>query len=488
MAIRLIVLHQNRKMAIELKDGAYQMGRDPKGDVVIPDSTVSSHHAELQIQGTQCVLRDLGSSNGTFVNDERIRAAKEIKPGDSIRLGAVPLNIEVVREVKEKSAGVAPTARIEAQKARVAEAKSRIPWAVRYWLAGAIAILMLMLILIFVQLYSEQAGSELRIMHRFQALAAQYVHQLAANQNAAVPPPFHDESIAEPIMILNKDGQVLYPARTADESGELPASPLVDAKTGKVYETAKYGLKRIDVRPAKGQPPVEVRSYPIRSGGDLLGFVMAQPAVDSESALGNILLMIFLAGVIALIVLHFTLKPVNTLMRQQLANIQSKMSAYANGFIDTIPRSANFPELNALAAEAESVIQSASAGGKKTGERGGDTRSEFDPLMPDLLDTADVPWCFVDGDFRVLSRGTKLSQVAELNRAVIGNSIFESGMTNVQSKQLVQAIAEARSGREGRVRLTLTWQNDARDHDVSVRAFSDPGRGGQIFGLVFNPI
>lgn len=489
MAIRLILQHQNQKLALDLEDGVYRIGRDPKSDVPIPDSTVSGQHAELQILDGNCLLRDLGSSNGTFVNEERIHGAHEVRPGDAIRLGGVNLILELRKAKKEpKSPAAAPTARLEARREQVAEAKGRIPWTVRYWIAGAFAIFVLMFILVFVQLYSESAGSELRLLHRFKALGAQYVHLLSDPERVSVPAPLTDESLAEPIFVLNAEGRVVYPPPVPQPDGPAQpvASPLISKKTGRVPEAARYGLVRLDVSPGTAEPLVEVRSYPVRSGGDLLGFVIAKPALDAESALGNVLIMIFMAGFIALIFLWFTLKPVHAMIESQLAGMREKLSAFANGFIDALPRSSNIPELNALATEAETVLRAGAPKGAKEKAAGGE--SEFDPLLAELVDLARVPYCFVDGDFRVLTRSGNMSKITELSRAGIGNSIFESGMTNVQSKQLVEAIAEARTAKSGQARMTLSWQGQPQEHDVSVRAFSDPGRGSQIFGLMFRPI
>lgn len=71
-----------------------RIGRDPtKNDVIIPQDTVSSQHAEIEIRGTTFYLKDLRSGNGSFVNGKRISdpdAIREcaLKHGDRLRFDA----------------------------------------------------------------------------------------------------------------------------------------------------------------------------------------------------------------------------------------------------------------------------------------------------------------------------------------------------------------------------------------------------------------
>ena len=68
-------------------DGATSViGRDPACDVALRDPGVSRHHARLELLSGHQILKDLGSSNGTFVNGVRVAEAS-IQPGDQIRVG-----------------------------------------------------------------------------------------------------------------------------------------------------------------------------------------------------------------------------------------------------------------------------------------------------------------------------------------------------------------------------------------------------------------
>ena len=63
------------------------IGRDSNNGVVINDSEISRKHARLTFQGGKYVLDDLGSTNGTFVNGQRLVGPVVLKAGDVISLG-----------------------------------------------------------------------------------------------------------------------------------------------------------------------------------------------------------------------------------------------------------------------------------------------------------------------------------------------------------------------------------------------------------------
>jgi len=73
--------------------GAVAIGRQD-GDLVLEDPEVSRRHAVLRREGESIVVEDLDSTNGTFVNGERIRSPIPIRPGDLVRVGRTTLEIE----------------------------------------------------------------------------------------------------------------------------------------------------------------------------------------------------------------------------------------------------------------------------------------------------------------------------------------------------------------------------------------------------------
>ncbi|HYC71654.1 MAG TPA: GGDEF domain-containing protein [Opitutaceae bacterium] len=71
-----------------LDTGRVVLGRSSASSIQVEHESVSRTHAEFQSGGDGWVVRDLGSTNGTFVNDARLAAAKMLADGDRIRVGA----------------------------------------------------------------------------------------------------------------------------------------------------------------------------------------------------------------------------------------------------------------------------------------------------------------------------------------------------------------------------------------------------------------
>lgn len=68
---------------------ALSIGRAPGSVLRLTDYTVSRAHAQVRYTGQGWTLRDLGSSNGTWVNDRRITGSVPVRPGDRVRFGTV---------------------------------------------------------------------------------------------------------------------------------------------------------------------------------------------------------------------------------------------------------------------------------------------------------------------------------------------------------------------------------------------------------------
>src|SRR5688572_1247522 len=70
----------------QLTGGRMLLGRSSSCQLVFADDTVSRRHAELRLAEGRWILRDLDSSNGTWVNGRRVMEA-EVAPGDEVHLG-----------------------------------------------------------------------------------------------------------------------------------------------------------------------------------------------------------------------------------------------------------------------------------------------------------------------------------------------------------------------------------------------------------------
>jgi len=69
------------------------IGRVEDNTFAITDPSVSSHHCEVLLKGEEVVVRDLNSTNGTYINGEKITESG-LKPGQILRLGQVELRLE----------------------------------------------------------------------------------------------------------------------------------------------------------------------------------------------------------------------------------------------------------------------------------------------------------------------------------------------------------------------------------------------------------
>ena len=82
------------EQTFELRSGGtLVVGRALSSDIPVLDPTISRRHAEVVWDGTGVHVRDLGSSNGTFLNGIKVEAAK-ISPGDVITFGKVPFRLK----------------------------------------------------------------------------------------------------------------------------------------------------------------------------------------------------------------------------------------------------------------------------------------------------------------------------------------------------------------------------------------------------------
>ena len=77
----------------ELKAEKTTIGRLEDNTFQIAEPSVSSHHCEVILKGNQILVRDLNSTNGTYLSGEKVTEAT-VKPGQILRLGQVEMRLE----------------------------------------------------------------------------------------------------------------------------------------------------------------------------------------------------------------------------------------------------------------------------------------------------------------------------------------------------------------------------------------------------------
>jgi hypothetical protein len=80
---------------VELRIGINRMGRSPENDFQIEHPTISGRHCEVELKGEQVVVRDCGSTNGTFVAGKPIKEAT-LSVGQSFSMGDVQLLVDSI--------------------------------------------------------------------------------------------------------------------------------------------------------------------------------------------------------------------------------------------------------------------------------------------------------------------------------------------------------------------------------------------------------
>lgn len=111
-----IFLSEETPISQDLGDEKITVGRLPDNSIQLDDGSISSHHAEIVFENGQYHLHDLGSTNGTFVNEEQVTDVI-LKHGDEVKFGRVPAVFSA-----EEEAGVSQplpeSASVEAQVAQ----------------------------------------------------------------------------------------------------------------------------------------------------------------------------------------------------------------------------------------------------------------------------------------------------------------------------------------------------------------------------------
>jgi pSer/pThr/pTyr-binding forkhead associated (FHA) protein len=106
--------------------GTLIVGRNSDCGICIPTDEISRHHAKLQVVPDGVMVEDMGSANGTFVNNQRVHAGTLLKAGDELRMDTV----RFLLMSPGMDAPAAATARMEAPAPPAAEKSGNALWIV----------------------------------------------------------------------------------------------------------------------------------------------------------------------------------------------------------------------------------------------------------------------------------------------------------------------------------------------------------------------
>lgn len=85
---------EGRLIEYELGQDVITIGRAPDATLVVQGEKVSRYHCGIRAWDRDFIIKDYGSTNGSFVNENRVQVAV-IKPGDVIRLGSVRIQVDL---------------------------------------------------------------------------------------------------------------------------------------------------------------------------------------------------------------------------------------------------------------------------------------------------------------------------------------------------------------------------------------------------------
>lgn len=82
--------HEGREFGLA---GVQILGREQSAAITIEDPEVSRQHLQITVEGSRVAIEDLGSTNGTFVNDQKLAAPAMLQPGDKVRVGQTVMEL-----------------------------------------------------------------------------------------------------------------------------------------------------------------------------------------------------------------------------------------------------------------------------------------------------------------------------------------------------------------------------------------------------------
>jgi predicted component of type VI protein secretion system len=135
MDLKLKVLEgKHAGQAIAVKAPKFLIGRAEDCHLRPGSELISRHHCALMVEEGYIAVRDFGSKNGTFVNDERVVGEREIKNGDRLTVGALRFEVHVAHNIGAPKRP--PVADVKQAVERTASDAAKDPFDVASWLEG----------------------------------------------------------------------------------------------------------------------------------------------------------------------------------------------------------------------------------------------------------------------------------------------------------------------------------------------------------------
>lgn len=103
MDVKLVVIGGKRPgQLIPVQGPKFFIGRSEDCQLRPGSDMVSRNHCAILLEEGFVAVRDFGSKNGTFVNDERVTGERELKPGDRLKIGPLEFEVQIAVNVSGK--------------------------------------------------------------------------------------------------------------------------------------------------------------------------------------------------------------------------------------------------------------------------------------------------------------------------------------------------------------------------------------------------
>ena len=95
MARLVFITPEFSDYAFQISEGKTTVGRAHDNNLIIQHHSVSAHHCEILLHGTEVIVRDGGSTNGIWVDGCRIKGQTALRHGQRVGFGAVEARLEL---------------------------------------------------------------------------------------------------------------------------------------------------------------------------------------------------------------------------------------------------------------------------------------------------------------------------------------------------------------------------------------------------------